>query len=261
MVLTVTFMYVNLVSCSGDDEPGAGSSDSEVKFKRLVEVKVDDHVLKSTFHFDYNNENKVISINESDRYGNEHETSFSWSQNKVVESTTNWECSYSYSNGLIGLMEDDGLEVDFTYNQSKNLTKAIQDGGMGHYTYSYSWQNGKLMKFTYGYKKYGEEVEKTRSIYTFSYSNQTCKGFLPIAVTGIVVDYYYQLFWVHPEMVGMKIVDLPTKAVVDYEDGYNRTENYSYTFDNEGYVKSMTIEHKYSNGEISIESYNFVWEE
>ena len=125
MVLTVTFMYVNLVSCSGDDEPGAGSSDSEVKFKRLVEVKVDDHVLKSTFHFDYNNENKVISINESDRYGNEPETSFSWSQNKVVESTTNWECSYSYSNGLIGLMEDDGHEVDFTYNQSKNLTKAI----------------------------------------------------------------------------------------------------------------------------------------
>lgn len=259
MVLTVTFMYVNLVSCSGDDEPGAGVNDSEVKFKRLVEVKVDDNAGKGTYHFDYNNEDKVVRSNSSAYDGND--ASFSWSQNKVVESTIYWECSYSYSNGLIESMNENGHEVDLTYNQSKNLTKAIQDGGMGHYTYSYSWQNGKLMKFTYGYKKYGEEVEKTESIYTFSYSNQTCKGFLPIAVTGIVVDYYYQLFWVHPEMVGMKIVDLPTKAIVDYEDGYNRTENYSYTFDNEGYVKSMTIEHKYSNGEISIESYNFVWEE
>lgn len=99
-------------------------------------------------------------------------------------------------------------------------------------------------------------------IHELSYSGKTCKGYLPIMVWS--VDDLRPLLEAHPELAGMRCNQLPDK-IYSKEENYETTEQYSYTFDKDGYVESCTEVSTYkrlNNNETRTETtiYTFKWE-
>ena len=74
-------------------------------------------------------------------------------------------------------------------------------------------------------------------IHELSYSGKTCKGYLPIMVWS--VDDLRPLLEAHPELAGMRCNQLPDK-IYSKDEIDETTEQYTYTFDKDGYVESCT---------------------
>lgn len=177
--------------------------------------------------------------------------------NKIIESTTNKDAiTYTLENGLITHTSDndggDLANATFTYNANNQLVKLQYDED--EYT-SYTWQGEKLTKIAWHEQYYDSANE-------FSYSGKTCKGYLPIMVWS--VDDLRPLLEAHPELVGMRCNQLPDK-IYSKDEIDETTEQYTYTFDKDGYVESCTEVSTYKrldNNETRTETtiYTFTWE-
>ena len=141
--------------------------------------------------------------------------------------------------------------TDFTYNANNQLVK-LQYNEEEYL--SYTWQGEKLTKMAWNY-----DDEDTSEL---SYSGKSCKGYLPIMVWS--VDDLRPLLEAHPELVGMRCNQLPDRIYSKGEYSES-TDQYTYTFDKDGYVESCTDEYTYKRlgtNETSTETtiYTFTWE-
>ncbi len=254
MALLAVVMSVNFTSCSDDDEPSKNDDGVITNQKQLVELRMTDEDGVSIMEYSYDSKGKLLSANyrESD-YG----YTITWGANKIIESTTNKDAiTYTLENGLITHTSDsdggDLANATFTYNANNQLVK-LQDNE-DEYT-SYTWQGEKLTKIAWHEQYYDSANE-------FSYSGKTCKGYLPIMVWN--VDDLRPLLEAHPELVGMRCNQLPDKAY-SKSDNYEETEQYTYTFDKDGYVESCTEVYTYKrldSNETWTETriFTFTWE-
>ena len=78
------------------------------------------------------------------------------------------------------------------------------------------------------------------------------------------VDDLRPLLEAHPELVGMRCNQLPDKAY-SKSDNYEETEQYTYTFDKDGYVESCTEVYTYKRLDSNetwtkTRIFTFTWE-
>lgn len=243
---------VSFASCSSDDEEPAKNDDGVItNQKLLVELRMTEEDGESVItEYSYDSKGKLLSANRDGR-----EYTITWGANKIIESRAGSAVTYTLENGLITHTSDsDGGDLDntdFTYNTNNQLVK-LQYNEEEYL--SYTWQGEKLTKMAWNYN--------TEDTYELSYSGKTCKGYLPIMVWN--VDDLRPLLEAHPELAGMRCNQLPDK--VYSKDEYNEeTEQYTYTFDKDGYVESCTEVSTYKRLDIDetrteTTIYTFTWE-
>jgi YD repeat-containing protein len=247
---------VSFASCSSDDEEPAKNDDGVItNQKLLVELRMTDEDGESVItEYSYDSKGKLLSANRRDSdYGREY--TITWGANKIIESGNRDAITYTLEDGLITHTSDsDGGDLEnatFTYNANKQLIKLQYSEN--EYTV-FTWQGEKLTKMTWNFSD--------EDIYELSYSGKTCKGYLPIMVWN--VDDLRPLLEAHPELVGMRCNQLPDKAY-SKEEIYEITEQYTYTFDKDGYVESCTEVSTYKRLDIDetrteTTIYTFTWE-
>ena len=110
----------------------------------------------------------------------------------------------------------------------------------------YSWENGKIAQIT-----------SNSNTTQFTYGSKTCKGHNPFMTMKMSST---QLFWTHPELIGITYNQLPTKTI---RNNGTIVQNISYTLDKDGYVIGCFVEQiTKTNGEESkiTYTYTFTWE-
>ena len=255
MALLAVVMSVNFTSCSDDDEPVKNDDGVITNQKQLVKLKMTDEDGESVItEYSYDSKGKLLSANRIEsNYSREY--NITWGANKVIESTDEDAITYTLENGLITHTSDsDGGDLDntdFTYNANNQLIKLQYDE---EDYLSYTWQGEKLTKMAWSFSD--------EDIHELSYSGKTCKGYLPIMVWS--VDDLRPLLEAHPELAGMRCNQLPDK-IYSKDEIDETTEQYTYTFDKDGYVESCTEVSTYKrldNNETRTETtiYTFTWE-
>lgn len=272
MALMAILIGVNFIACSDDEEgdtPIKNDDGIVTNQKRLMQIKmVDDSGESIINEYAYDNNGKLLSAKHTELYNGKKDIStytISWEANKIIENRDGEAFAYTFKDGLITHTSDsnggDLENATFTYNSNKQLIKCQEVNDNYTFTQSYTWQGEKLTKIifteTANNNQYSDE-----SIYEYTYSGKTCKGYLPIMVWN--VDDLHPLMEAHPELVGMRCNQLPDQAY-SKSDNYEKTEKYTYTFDKDGYVESCTEEGTYKRLDIgetntSTTVYTFTWE-
>lgn len=258
MALFAILLCVNLVACGGSDEPEVDDESGVVtNEKKLVEMSIvwsGDESVTNTFTYD--NNNRLISAKHTEFYNGKSHTNtkkYTWGSGIIIGNNI----SYNLIDNLIKSTDSENsgdlCNATFTYNSSKQLItcKDVQD--YGTYITTLFWEGNKIIKSTF---------DNESSIYTtaISYTNKTCKGYNPIVI--YFIDDLKHLLFAHPELVGMRTNQLPSKAYAKWGDEEETTE-FSYTFTNDGYIESCTVkETEVYDGEIYTETtiYTFKWQ-
>lgn len=236
MALFAVLMCVSFASCSSsDDDPTEENEEGVVtNEKNLIEIKITSNNESVDYTFSYDNNGHLISVYDGDIY------QFSWGENSIVETEDDKTITYSLANGLIKGGETSNWDFDIAYNSSKQITAIIYS-----FLYSrdneketFSWENGKITKIV------RDEIHRTDNL-EITYGNQTCKGYNPLVGAMIYGDSY--LTYAHPELIGLRQNQLPTKIIQKSTPKTQGTVTYdevtelSYTLDNNGYIASCSI--------------------
>lgn len=120
---------------------------------------------------------------------------------------------------------------------------------------SLEWNGDKLMSIS------DSVMGMTGSVDTFTYeTNTVTKGYNPLVPTQITVNY---LFMAHPELAGIKTQYLPDRSVSDGSAAgseYVWTSDYTYEFDEDGYVTKIADTNSVNGSETEDLIYTVVWE-
>lgn len=261
MALITILVSVNFASCGSDDDEVTKDDDGIItNQKKLTELKMTDEDGDVITKYSYDSNGKLLSATHTESYSNTY--TITWGANTIIESRNGKATTYTFENGLITAVRNpnnggDLANTTFTYNSNKQLIKVQDVDDYGTYTQSYTWQGEKMTKLILTETgDYGND----ESVYEYTYSGKTCKGYLPIMVWN--VDDLRPLLEAHPELIGMRVTQLPSQT--NSKDDYKESKGeFAYTFDKDGYVESCTIkETETRNG--STESYTtiytFKWE-
>ena len=252
IALFAIVMCVNFASCSKDTDI---LTDNEIiaKSKKLIGMKETEGDNTYIWEFSYDSEGKLSSIIYSfDMYGGSHRdqqvTRFTWNSFTITAESDYQTRTYTLDeNNLVKTIrsdkETDWSNAQFSYNSSNQLLVADN----GTYSNKYTWENDEISK-----------INSNDSYSNIIYSGKTCKGYFPL------YNYYNDIFYAHPELIGLRNLQLPEQIFDKYGDS-EYTEEYTYTFDKDGYVKSCTIveteknlSSNYTNTDTTI--FTFKWE-
>ena len=250
MALLAIMLCVNFTGCSKDDT----LTDNEIitKSKKLIGMKETEGDNTYIWEFSYDSEGKLSSIIYSfDMYGGSHRdqqvTRFTWNSFTITAESDYETRTYTLDNNLVKTIRCDQhpfwSNTEFSYNSSNQLL--ITEKTTKTYTdyYKYIWENEKISKIT-----------SINDYYTdITYSGKTCKGYFPF------YNSYDDIFYAHPELIGLRNSQLPKQ--IFYKEKRDLTEEYSYTFDKDGYIEKCTIvSTDISNMQTSTTVYTLKWE-
>ena len=182
---------------------------------------------------------------------------YTWYEDKIVAEylNTNTKATYFLKDGVIVSTQHTGLDEvksrTMTYNPDLTLRQCdiYLDHTSTIYTFMYEWKDGKMVT--------NKDLQYDET-YHYTYGDQTCTGFLPYFINTFITAESDNLLLAHPELVGLSTSALPT--------GWNAPEvgkgTFSYTFDNEGYIKSFEEEYDIDDGGLyhGKERYTLTWE-
>ena len=249
MAMLAVLLCVGNSSCSKEDDLGGngGVTSSSKKLTKIVKTRDNGDYYEAILSYDDNG--RLISCYEDGEI-----YQFSWSDNTITRTTGDNERTYSYIDGLIRQEQRENYTLDYAYNSSKQI---IALNWFNKYSNKvgrkevYSWKNGRITQIT----------QEEHNIHTsqITYGSKTCKGHNPY-MTLLMSN--TQLFWTHPELIGVTYNQLPTTIKSD-----NIIKNVSYVFDKDGYVVGCSIEQKETeeyDGNHQESSYTytytFTWE-
>lgn len=246
MALLAIMLCVNFTGCSKDDT----LTDNEIitKSKKLIGMKETEGDNTYIWEFSYDSEGKLSSIIDSfDLYGGSNRqqqvTHYTWRSFTIIAESDYLTQTYTLDeNNLVKTIRSDKNtdwnNAQFSYNSSNQLL--VVD--YGTYSDKYTWENDKISKID--------------NYLNIIYSGKTCKGYFPL-----YNDYYGDIFYAHPELIGLRNSQLPEREFYKYKDSQIEYE-YSYIFDEDGYVKSCTrVEKNLSNNsKTSTTIFTFKWE-
>lgn len=245
MAMLAVLLCVGNSSCSKEDDLGGngGVTPGSKQLTKIVQTRDNGDSYEAILSYDDNG--RLISCYEDGEI-----YQFSWSDNTITRTTGDNERTYSYIDGLIRQEQRENYTLDYAYNSSKQI---IALNWFDKYSNKvdrkevYSWKNGRITQIT----------QEEHNIHTsqITYGSKTCKGHNPY-MTLLMSN--TQLFWAHPELIGVTYNQLPTTIKSD-----NIIKNVSYVFDKDGYVVGCSIEQiTKTNGEESkiTYTYTFTWE-
>jgi len=246
--ITFTLLIALLVgfnSCSSDDpiNNGGNPNSTQRKITKIEKLNQQGTVF-STEIFTYDSQGRWIkseetsdnqvktktlsysanSISFRDNYYNE-ETTFELNKNIIISRGDKTYDKYHYSNGYLSRIGTGGY-ADFTYSNG-NLIKVVEDDGDSYYDITYTDYPDKLgiNIFEPNYNDGDLDVRPNNPLYQFGY-------------------------------FGKKSNNLIKTIKGKYYNGNTDTYNYSYNFDNEGYVTEMIMQ----GGYPSYIKYKFYYE-
>lgn len=234
-----------LFSCSSDDDNGNYDGPKD-EYGVLTEGKKLRSINDDVVFYDENNR-----VTEFSPY------SFSWRNGKVIMKkvsdypTGTSKCTLSIANGLIReIAYNNSFEtgtLTFTYNGNNRLVKSVYKDNWcaDEHVQEYVWEGDRIKKITY--INCENEIGWAAS---FEYNNKICQGgYLPPTKecplwdfsTDGVVDNWGLIAYAHPELLGIKMNNLPSKVIVEdnYYENYKQKEfvyEYDYVLNEEGYV-------------------------
>lgn len=273
MALLALVMSVNFTSCSDDDEgdnPVKNEDGIITNQKKIMEIKETYEDGTNTMAFSYDSKGRLISVVESDFDSHDNEIfNITWGTNSIVTTNDGESTTHSLTEGLVRTSKNDYGTDTYAYNSSNQLIviKETNNRGDDEDTNNYTWNNGSITKYTYNNKGYEP------SVYEYTYSGKTCKGWCPN-----IEDEAWEaidnglIFIAHPELVGMRTTQLPDqcynksiskgeyyddtfKETYKYESISEETAIYTYKLNSDGYVESLTVK------ETDVETYNTSFED
>lgn len=257
--LLASLLCVNFSACGGEDTPepenpatnpsnptpgnGSGTSSNE---KRLVKMEYIEEDGTESFSFEYDEQGRVITaIEEEDEsfYGYDiYVSRLTWEGNTLIynEDGDDDNIIFTLKNGRIVSdrydYEDEANSTKYEYDNDGRLIKVVSEESV----VTISWINGKISKWSKNYNSsYDEDYYKE-----IIYSNQTCKGFFPEFGSMAEDDFIFNM--AQPELFGLRSNYLPS-SFIRKDNGETTKYDYTYTFDEEGYIKSYTEETTYSS--------------
>ncbi len=239
---------INFTACGDDDDDQVKVEENLIKNeygiitnqKRLVKAEAtsdgDDET--SIFAFSYDENGRLISASEN--FGSDFgSTRFTWGNGSIsVAYNSNFNGTYSntytLADNLVRKQEyEGGNGYTLTYDSSDRLIKMNNNG---YECYTFTWDNRQVTKILY-------ERGKDAVLYEITYSKKTCNGWFP---TNIIAEDLNYILWVHPELTGVRITQLPESSYIKFiEEGktvYEQKSKLNYTFDKDGYVKNFNVE-------------------
>lgn len=253
MALLAVVLCVNFIACSKDAEV-LTDNDIITKSKKLIGMKETEDNQTHILDFSYDAEGKLSSIVHSYMSDGNNEYQqvirFTWSSFTITAESDNSYLNRTYTldnnpvQTIRGYKATDWSKTQLSYNSSNQLLMADNDS----YYLKYIWDNEKILKI------------ESKNIYDtdITYSGKTCKGYFPL------YNDFDDIFYAHPELIGLRNLQLPEQKFDKYGDS-EYTEEYTYTFDKDGYVKSCTIveteknlSSNYTNTDTTI--FTFKWE-
>ena len=257
MALFAVLMCVNFASCGGsDDDPTEEGVVTNGKKLISITEEYDSDGGLYTYSFAYDNKDRVMSVTTKDYYYETpitRVTNIEWDNNLIIESRNREKLTLTIADGRVikGQSSEDGCNYSFAYDSSKRLSASehYHSNDYDNSSCSYSWDNNKLVKYTYTDDYDKEEIQ-------IKYNGQTCKGFFPLWGQ-LVEDDCYTLF-VHPELVGLRNNYLPSQIVEKDEDNTDICR-FAYTFDEDGYIETCTATTN-DGGYIETIVYTFKWQ-
>ena len=233
MALVAVFVSVNFASCSSnDDDDPSGNGGSSTTTKKLVEITERGSGEAVSLKFTYDSNGRVSSIK-----GYEANAIFIWSDNVVImkdEDGYDEDVTVTISNGLATKEEyedsnDDGYS-EIKYNSSNRLV-SIDDN-------PFTWEGNRVTK-----------IGTSEDQIEYTYTGINHKGWAPTigsdsSFWGTISQYLRSdlLYYAHPELLGIKDCELPSKRKVS-EEGYEddvETTTITYTFYDDGYVETRS---------------------
>ena len=252
MALLATFISVNFTACSSDDDDAPANNPettgtAEKKIVKMVE-KIEDYSKTTIFNYDNNEKLIKVTIEKDGHTPYTSETWFTWGEDNIIANRTinyqgnsvqsafteKYKRTFTLKDGLIKECQSYDVSVynqtkiedmTFSYNNSKNLVNIKHDAS--NYEISNVWDGDKLVTIIQPYIP-----QKT-----FTYEGQCQKGYTPLVkiVDELGVNScFYNLSTAHPEITGMRTSQL-LKSLNDWSGTYN----YSYEFDEEGYITKI----------------------
>lgn len=270
MTLLGVMLCINFNSCSSEDEgnvPGQTTTQKRLTHMRIIPTTIYDNYTEDlTFIYDYKNRlSSILEIEPSSPYyiNDTINNTYTWGANIIIEQEAsgryNDRITYNLNNNLIfNITLSDGGSWSFRYKSQQLL----EYDGDTHYI----WENGKIIKLYNTYIDSYDNTTDTTYMKEFTYYDQPCKGYLPI-YAGILDISFCSISLTHPELMGVRIPYLPKQITSKrYSSDYEYIYEYSYTFDQDGYVESCTEVEKTKDltantirgREITI--YTFAWE-
>ncbi len=252
---------VLLPSCSNDDGD-ASDNGGQASIKHLISVKITNEYGNHTIsNINYDNKNRIVSYTEKSNEDSEIH-SFNYNDNGSITYMRDGkiETTFKSEDGLIKIVDYGESELYFLeYNQKKLSSISYQYTGEEHRRYNYTWSNNNILEIElkagihyYEYASYHYEYTSypciTPIIYYFA-SNSKGTPYRPLSGDGEAMLYAYGYFG-----------DIPTPNLVEksrsnYDDYTHDSYEFSYEFDDDGYVTKMTIVNEYYT-----DTFEYIWE-
>ena len=272
IALFAVLMCVNFASCSsGDDEPEINDEGIVVKEKKITErtYTIRNRISYDYYYYDNNERLSSIKYEKSDSSNKEV---FTWGENIIVKEIKNKNgenvpntatTTYTLTNNLIKEVKIANTELYMLeYDSSKKIsslkkyTSTVLSNQPTNLNYkaNFIWENGLPVKIVYE-NRYKNDVRE------IIYGDKSCKGYFPYFSYLIYAE--IDLLHIHPELAGLRLNRLPEK-IIETWDNYKSNIEFSYTFDENGYVKSFTYEditlYKGEVDNVRTATYTFKWE-
>lgn len=253
MALLAVMMCVNLASCNDDDDPVKNEDGIITNQKRLIAFRQESSSGSYVVRFTYDNAGKVVHVMDDDE-----PIYIAWTNNAInATSDENGINSYILADRLVQMIqEDNGNSQILSYDANGRLIELSDDAE----SYEYTWENNKLTKVKHT-NKYTRKAYESE----YTYSGKTCNGWFFNPHNYAWDELYHDnIFFAHPELVGLRLTELPDKIYyknIDtgeyfnetfnetyyYERVYEETTEYTYTLDSDGYIanyicKETTVE-------------------
>ena len=250
IALFAVLLCVNFTSCA-EDGPEANGGGTPTG-KQLAKLDVTNENLGQftyTLLFYYDDKGKVVKIENIDRdYNGEQSVAtylFTWGDD-IIKYQYSKPGSHGDSHIFTlkdGFIQKGGNGDVFTYNSSR-LVRSNEGSNVNNLI----WNSDKLVSYFSNDDSYYSK--------TITYEKTCKKGYFPLIPYLVSFkDYYQYLFLANPEIAGLRTSQLPTKIVKDY-DNDNILWAYTYEFDSEGYISTITEE----NPKRGVTKYTLTWQ-
>ena len=266
MAVAAVVLSVATTSCDDDDDDDDdNNTQTEVSEDGIVvgEKKLVGLDWKETngkdeyevaFTITYDSEGRLSTVLEKQSSGNITTKRYEWGDGIITEYETDSEktdtCTYTLSGNLVTKVVGGNETQNYTYKSNRVATYESSDDWHSVLC-TYTWDGDKIISSS---ELHSSDDDTQTYTITYSYSGKTCNGILPD---------WDGLEELHPELFGSRTNQLFDTMVSVDKNGSVYTSIYTYTFDEDGYVKTMTVvrtESNGSNGDSETYYYTYTWE-
>lgn len=261
IALSVLMSLCMFTSCSDDDDDNKPTTEEKVYLPSLFTA--DDFELKLT----YDDSNRLVKIIEIED-GESDETTFTYDANdnpvskKEIDDKGSYLTNYTYNKDtvfIVNYKKNSTTEIsyiDTTIVDAKGFEVKVLNTPSGYIeVYStYTYENNLLMK-EYNYHEASSYIAEYTTIYTYDSEGKGC--FSGVNIKPWLFNYEFAGYYANnsnPKLVVQTYKGLNDLGDEVIEEERHRTI-YGYTYNDNGYPKTFSMEEKYKGEDDDYYSY------